>query len=86
MRGALGVGYVLPMLIETNLLVNHKGKIRLDIEKEFQWTWYLNADVEVTMREDQDTEFEFTLMFANRWEWSMGLMLTEDEVGFGGAI
>ena len=38
--GMLGVGYLLPMLIETQLFVNHEGKWRLDLEKHFQWTTY----------------------------------------------
>jgi hypothetical protein len=29
-RGKAGVGYLLPMLIENNLLVDHKGKVRKD--------------------------------------------------------
>ncbi len=82
-RGVVGIGYVLPMMIETNLLIDHKGKYRFDIERKFQWTKYFYSDVDFVFRQDQDTEFEVTLMYANRWDWSAGLMFTEESVGFG---
>ncbi len=82
-KGVVGVGYILPMLFETNLIIDHEGKLRFDIEKKFQWTKYFHTDAEVTFRDQQDTEFEITLMYANSWSWSAGLMFTEDSAGIG---
>lgn len=82
-RGVLGVGYLLPLLVETHLLVDHEGKLRLDIERKFQWTRRLYSDVEVVFRDSADSEFEVTLMYADRWNWSAGLMLTEESLGVG---
>jgi len=78
-----GVGYKLPMLIESTLLVNHEGKFRLDLEKHFQWTKYIFTEAEVSFRQDFKTEFEVSLMYANSWKWSAGLMLTEHKLGAG---
>lgn len=82
-RAVLGASYTLPMLVETSLFVDHKGDLRLDIEKRFQWTKYIFSDVEVTFRQDVDTEFEITLMYANTWSWAAGFMFTEDSAGLG---
>ncbi len=78
-----GVGYVLPMLIETDLLIDHEAKLRLDIEKRFQWTSTLFSEAEVTLRQDRKSEFEISLMYGPSWAWSAGVMLTEDNVGIG---
>lgn len=82
-RGVVGVGYMLPMMIETNLLVDHKGKLRFDIERKFQWTKNFYSDVDVVLRDGADTEYEISLMYAHRWDWSAGIMLTEESLGFG---
>lgn len=82
-RGVLGFGYTLPMLIETSLLVDHRGELRLDLEKRFQWTKYIFSDAEVVFRQNEKTEFEITLMYAQNWNWSAGFMLTEDSTGIG---
>ena len=82
-RGVAGFGYILPMMIETNLLLDHRGKYRINIDRKFQWTKYFYTDVDFVFRQSEDTEFEVTLMYANRWEWSAGLMFTEESVGFG---
>ncbi|MCB0357093.1 MAG: multicopper oxidase domain-containing protein, partial [Bdellovibrionales bacterium] len=82
-RGLLGIGYTFPLLIETQLLVDHIGNLRLDLEKKFQWTKHIYSDTEFTLREYHDPEFEVTLMYANSWDWSAGFMFTEDSVGVG---
>lgn len=82
-RGMIGVGYVLPFLIETRLFVDHKGEFRLDIEKRFQWTKYIFSDVDVTLRQKLESEFELTLMYSPSWSWATGLMLTEKSLGAG---
>jgi len=85
--GMAGVGYVLPMLIETQLFVNHDGKFRLDLEKRFQWTKTLFTDAEYTWRpkwqKGHESEFEVTLMYAPQWNWAAGLMLTNESAGIG---
>ena len=79
----LGVGYILPLLIETHTLVDQKGRLRFDIEKRFQWTKYIYSDLEVTLRQKLKSEFEVNLMFQNNWSWSAGLMFTEQSAGLG---
>lgn len=84
----VGVGYLLPMLIETNLFVDHKGKFRLDVEKKFQWTDKIFTEAELTWRPNSeaghgDTEYELSLMYSPKWEWAAGLMLTNYSLGFG---
>lgn len=86
-HGVVGIGHFLPMMIETNLLVNHDGKFRLDIERDFQWTKTVFSELEFTWRPDQEgehaTEFEVSLMYSPKWDWAAGLMLTNDSLGAG---
>ncbi|MBX2988839.1 MAG: multicopper oxidase domain-containing protein [Bdellovibrionaceae bacterium] len=85
--GTVGVGYILPMLIETAVSVNHDGKFRFDIEKRFQWTKHVFTDAEFSFRPDwggeRDDEFEVSLMYSPTWNWAAGLMLTEKSLGAG---
>lgn len=82
-RGVVGVGYMLPLLVETTLLVDHEGKLRLDLDKRFQWTKYIFSEVEVSLRQEHKAEFEVSLMYASNWAWSAGLMVTEKKLGAG---
>ncbi|MBC7371721.1 MAG: hypothetical protein H7326_09155, partial [Bdellovibrionaceae bacterium] len=84
-RGEIGVGYILPLLIESKLLVDHKGKLRVDLEKRFQWTGNIFTDVEYTWRQDTHLgdEFAATLMYAKNWNWAAGLRYTSYSVGAG---
>ena len=81
-RGIFGFGYTLPLLVEVALLVDHKGDLRFDIEKKFQWTKYIFSELEVTFREEE-TDFEASLMYANNWTWAAGLLFSDDKVGAG---
>lgn len=85
--GTAGVGYLLPMLIETAVSVNHEGKFRFDIEKRFQWTKSVFTDAEFSFRPDgegeRDDEFEISLMYSPSWNWAAGLMWTEKNLGAG---
>ncbi|HYX35089.1 MAG TPA: multicopper oxidase domain-containing protein [Oligoflexus sp.] len=81
--GVVGVGYLLPMLIESNLLVDHEGKLRLDLEKRFQWSTYIFSDADVSFRQDHETEWEVSLMYANSWAWAAGFKFTGESTGFG---
>lgn len=82
-RAVAGGGYILPMLVESDLLIDHKGKVRLDLEKRFQWTKTVFTDVDVSFRQGAKTEFEASLMYGPEWAWAAGLMVTEDSVGVG---
>lgn len=84
-RGEAGVGYLLPMLIRTNLLVDHKGKLRVDLSKRFQWTSALFTEAEYTWRQDTalDSEGAVSLMYGKNWHWAGGLRYTGHSVGIG---
>lgn len=78
-----GFGYLLPMLVETHTIIDQKGRLRLNLEKRFQWTKYVYTDAEFTFRQKQPSEFEVSLMYQKQWAWSAGLMFTEDSAGVG---
>ena len=78
-----GVGYVLPFLIESHLMIDQKGRVRTDLEKRFQWTKNIYTDAEFTFRQKQDSEFEISLMYQPNWSWGAGLMFTEHSAGVG---
>lgn len=84
-RAELGVGYILPMLVRTDLLLDHKGKIRIDLEKRFQWTTGVFSEVEYTWRQDSalGNEVAVSLMYGPNWSWAAGLKLTEHSLGAG---
>ncbi len=88
--GVLGVGYVLPMLIEAQVSVNHEGRFRFDIEKRFQWTSTVFTDAEMSWRPgweaERETEFELSLMYGPSWRWAAGLMATENSLGVDALI
>jgi FtsP/CotA-like multicopper oxidase with cupredoxin domain len=82
-RGEIGVGYILPMLVHTNFLIDHKGKLRIDLNKRFQWTSSLFTDAEYTWRQDPilDNEYSVSLMYGNSWHWAAGLRYTGHSIG-----
>lgn len=82
-RTVVGFGYVLPFLIETQVLLDHEGEWRLDVEKKIQWTERFVSHVDFTFRQNKKTEFEISLMYAPNWHWATGLMLTEEKLGAG---
>ena len=82
-RAGAGVGYLLPLLIEAQVLIDHTGKLRLDLEKKIQWTRDFMSHIDVTFRQNQRTEYEVTLMYAPNWSWAAGLTLTEAKLGAG---
>jgi hypothetical protein len=84
-RGEAGVGYLLPMLVRTNFLVDHKGKLRADLSKRFQWTSTVFTDAEYTWRQDSDLDSEgaISLMYGNNWNWAGGFRYTAHSVGVG---
>lgn len=82
-RGVVGVSYLLPMLVRVDLLLDHKGDLRLDVEKRIQWTKYFFTDVDVTLRQKLESEFELSLMYSPSWSWAAGIKYTGDSVGVG---
>lgn len=87
LSAVVGVGYILPFLIEMNVLVSHRGKFRLEAEKRFQWTKRFFSEVDFTWRPNQGghhpAEVEVSLMYSPDWHWAAGLMLTNDSLGGG---
>lgn len=88
--GIVGVGYTLPLLVKGQLFINHEGNLRLDLEKEFQWTSSIFSHVELSWRPnwegEHEAEFEVSLMYGPSWVWAAGLMLTNDSLGFGAQV
>lgn len=88
--GTVGVGYVLPMLIESEVSVNHKGFITLELEKRFQWTKNIFSEVEFGWRPNWDgeskTEYKANLMYGPSWSWAAGFTLTDKNIGFGAKV
>lgn len=87
-RAIAGIGFILPMIIRTNVFINHDGKFRIDLEKRFQWTKTIFSDVNFTWRPNQkrksnDLEYEATLMYSPAWSWAAGLMRTNENLGAG---
>ena len=82
-RAVVGIGYLLPMLIETNILIDSRGKGRLDLGKRFQWTKTVFSDAEVIFRDGQNPDWTASLMYGNQWNWSAGFKFTEDNAGVG---
>ncbi len=82
-----GIGYILPMLVEAQAFVNHRGQLRLDLQKRFQWHRSVFTDVDFSWRPSQlgahEYEYEVSLMYGPSWHWSAGLMLTNDSLGGG---
>lgn len=86
-KAIIGFGYLLPMLIKSNVFIDHEGEFRMDLEKRFQWTSTVFSDVDYTYRPNQkgehESEIEISLMYSPAWAWSVGLMLTNDSLGGG---
>jgi FtsP/CotA-like multicopper oxidase with cupredoxin domain len=87
-QGVVGIGHFLPMMIETNFLMNHRGQFRLDVERKFQWTKTIYSNLDFTWRPgnqggEHRTEFELSLMYSPVWAWAAGLMWTNDSLGAG---
>jgi FtsP/CotA-like multicopper oxidase with cupredoxin domain len=82
-RGIVGIGYTLPLLIETDLLVDHRGEFRLDLHKHFQWTSTVFSEVELKLRQSVEPEFAASLMYGPAWSWAAGLMFSDKRLGAG---
>lgn len=82
-RTMVGVGYLLPFLVQVDAFLDHTGETRLDLEKKFQWTKTVFSEVDVSFRSQMKTEYGISLMYAKAWEWSIGLVWTEENLGAG---
>lgn len=84
----LGAGYTLPFLIESQFYVNHSGKLRIALEKRFQWTRNIFTFVDLKWRTEHPREVDLaaSLMFQNNWSWAAGLMLTNNSLGVGALV
>jgi hypothetical protein len=82
-RGALGVGYTLPMLIEIEGAIDHKGKLSLMADKKFQWTKHLFTEIEGYFHQELYPEYKISLMYSSSWSWAGGLFYTNDDLGVG---
>lgn len=84
-RGQVGIGYLLPMLIETGVYIDSKGKARVDLAKRFQWTSTLFTEVEYIWRQEEEfgSETAVSLMYANQWAWAFGVKYTGKSFGAG---
>jgi hypothetical protein len=83
-RPYVGVGYLLPLLIESDLSVDTKGGVSLALEKKFQWTKYFYTDLEADFyflrSEGLESDVEANLFFASRWDLAGGLVFHKDGV------
>jgi FtsP/CotA-like multicopper oxidase with cupredoxin domain len=88
--GTAGLSYLLPLLIESSVSVNHEGRFQIDLEKHFQWTSTIFSDAKLTWRpewpEARSLEFDLSLMYGPQWSWAVGLMATQDRLGFGAQL
>jgi len=82
-RAAAGFGYVLPMLIDTTVLADQAGGLRLDLEKRFQWTSSVFSDVGMKFQRNEKPTFDFSLMYGPSWAWSAGVMAEGRELALG---
>ena len=73
----------MPMLLQLQALVDHRGDFRVDVERHFQWWKHVFSDVELIVRTDEKPEYRLTLMYGPSWYWAAGLVLTEEKVGAG---
>lgn len=82
-RGVAGLGYTLPLLISSDVLIDHHGTLRLEVGKDFQWTTFVRSDIELTFRQGYAPELSADLMYASDWHWSGGLTLRDKVLGLG---
>ncbi len=82
-----GIGYLLPMMVESQVFINQNGKLRIDLAKRFQWTSALFSDLDCIWRPQWDgehgVETKFSLFAAPNWNWSGGFTFTNNNTGLG---
>ena len=74
---------MLPMLIDTTVLADQAGGLRIDLEKRFQWTSSVFSDVGMNFQRNEKPTFDFSLMYGPSWAWSAGVMAEGRELALG---
>jgi len=82
-RAVAGMGYILPLLIESSLSVDSKGKLQGDLAKRLQWTAHFYSDLDLILRDSEQPEWSASLMYGPNWTWALGLKATNDSLGAG---
>lgn len=85
-RATVGVGYTLPFLVESALLVDSKGDLRVDLHRRFQWTSRFFSDLEAKWRQHEGVEWEASLLYGPSWHWAAGLVVTDEKLGVGAQL
>ncbi len=85
-RGMIGVGVILPFLIEADVFVDHKADLRLQAEKKFQWTKNFLSEAKVNWREKEGAEWETNLLYQPSWHWGVGVFRNQEKWGLGAKI
>jgi FtsP/CotA-like multicopper oxidase with cupredoxin domain len=82
-RAMIGLGYLLPMLIESAIFIDQKAILRLDFEKKFQWTSTIFTEMELRLRRHEKPEWKVNLMYGPSWHWAIGVNLNQEMLGAG---
>jgi len=80
----IGFSYMLPLLIESQVLMSHKGHISFEFEKKLQWTSFTYSDIAYSWSanlENEKGEFDATLMYSPNWHWAAGLNYASEKFG-----
>lgn len=80
-RGVLGFGLVLPLLIESHLQVDSRFEIAASLEKRFQWFEKIYSDLEFEFRQKAEIDYSVNLMYEWGWHVSSGALLDGDTLG-----
>ena len=78
-----GVRYVLPMLIESNLRINTKGKIEVRIESDlqlterskFEWEWNTNKEYNLGISYEINKLFLLKVAYNSDYKWGAGVRI-----------
>jgi FtsP/CotA-like multicopper oxidase with cupredoxin domain len=81
--GLIGISYVLPLLIETDLEIDSEGVPALMLEKRLQWTSWLYSDLHAGFARGRAPDFEVDLMYQTNWHWAAGLTWIDRKAGAG---
>jgi len=79
--GIFGVRYVLPMLIESNLRINTKGKLRFGLNSDLQltkrgkleWSWNTDKEYHLGLSYELNKIFLLTAIYDSDFKWGAGI-------------
>jgi len=77
----IGVRYVLPMLIESNLRLNSKGKFRVGLgsnlqlteRSQFQWSWNTDKEYRLVLSYEINKNILLSALYDSDFKWGAGL-------------